>query len=293
MPWIQLHLTVEKRQAPLIERLLEKLGALSVTLGDAADEPLLEPAPGESPLWQKTRISGLFAEETDPDRLRNRIYEAVDHRIGQSLEWERLEDKQWERVWLENFKPMKFGRRLWICPDGQRPQDGNGIYIDLDPGLAFGTGTHPTTALCLGWLDTQQLMGARIVDYGCGSGILSIAALKLGAREVIAIDHDPQALDATRANGKKNGVLERLRIYHSESAPDIGKVELVLANILAGTLIDLEPVLAGLILPNGRIILSGLLGEQVEAVSAVYAVDFDLLEPTCLENWVLLEGNLR
>lgn len=203
MPWIQLHLTVEKRQAPLIERLLEKLGALSVTLGDAADEPLLEPAPGESPLWQKTRISGLFAEETDPDRLRNRIYEAVDHRIGQSLEWERLEDKQWERVWLENFKPMKFGRRLWICPDGQRPQDGNGIYIDLDPGLAFGTGTHPTTALCLGWLDTQQLMGARIVDYGCGSGILSIAALKLGAREVIAIDHDPQALDATRANGKK------------------------------------------------------------------------------------------
>ncbi|MCP5406061.1 MAG: 50S ribosomal protein L11 methyltransferase [Chromatiaceae bacterium] len=293
MPWIQLHLTVEKRQAPLIERLLEKLGALSVTLGDAADEPLLEPAPGESPLWQKTRISGLFAEETDPDRLRNRIYEAVDHRIGQSLEWERLEDKQWERVWLENFKPMKFGRRLWICPDGQRPQDGNGIYIDLDPGLAFGTGTHPTTALCLGWLDTQQLMGARIVDYGCGSGILSIAALKLGAREVIAIDHDPQALDATRANGEKNGVLERLRIYHSESAPDIGKVELVLANILAGTLIDLEPVLAGLILPNGRIILSGLLGEQVEAVSAVYAVDFDLLEPTCLENWVLLEGNLR
>ena len=158
MPWIQLHLTVEKRQAPLIERLLEKLGALSVTLGDAADEPLLEPAPGESPLWQKTRISGLFSEETDPDRLRNRIYEAVDHRIGQSLEWERLEDKQWERVWLENFKPMKFGRRLWICPDGQRPQDGNGIYIDLDPGLAFGTGTHPTTALCLGWLDTQQLM---------------------------------------------------------------------------------------------------------------------------------------
>ncbi|MCB1867407.1 MAG: 50S ribosomal protein L11 methyltransferase [Gammaproteobacteria bacterium] len=293
MPWIQLHLTVEKRQAPLIERLLEKLGALSVTLGDAADEPLLEPAPGESPLWQKTRISGLFSEETDPDRLRNRIYEAVDHRIGQSLEWERLEDKQWERVWLENFKPMKFGRRLWICPDGQRPQDGNGIYIDLDPGLAFGTGTHPTTALCLGWLDTQQLMGARIVDYGCGSGILSIAALKLGAREVIAIDHDPQALDATRANGEKNGVLERLRIYHSESAPDIGKVELVLANILAGTLIDLEPVLAGLILPNGRIILSGLLGEQVEAVSAVYAVDFDLLEPTCLENWVLLEGNLR
>ena len=117
--------------------------------------------------------------------------------------------------------------------------------------------------------------------------------MKLGAREVIAIDHDPQALDATRANGKKNGVLERLRIYHSESAPDIGKVELVLANILAGTLIDLEPVLAGLILPNGRIILSGLLGEQVEAVSAVYAVDFDLLEPTCLENWVLLEGNLR
>ncbi|MCB1751459.1 MAG: 50S ribosomal protein L11 methyltransferase [Gammaproteobacteria bacterium] len=292
MPWIQLHLTVEKQQAPQMELLLEKMGALSVTLGDAADEALLEPAPGESPLWQRTRISGLFTQESDPERLRRELVHTLGEEIGQNLECEALEDRQWERVWLDNFRPMKFGRNLWICPDGQRPfEEGN--FIDLDPGLAFGTGTHPTTALCLDWLDAQQPVDARVVDFGCGSGILAIAALKLGAREVVAIDHDPQALDATRANAEKNGVLGRLRIVHSASLPSIENVDLVLANILAGTLIDLEPTLAALVRPEGRIILSGLLSNQTESVSAAYAGDFDLLQPSTLENWVLLEGRRR
>lgn len=232
-----------------MELLLEKMGALSVTLGDAADEALLEPAPGESPLWQRTRISGLFTQESDPERLRRELVHTLGEEIGQNLECEALEDRQWERVWLDNFRPMKFGRNLWICPDGQRPfEEGN--FIDLDPGLAFGTGTHPTTALCLDWLDAQQPVDARVVDFGCGSGILAIAALKLGAREVVAIDHDPQALDATRANAEKNGVLGRLRIVHSASLPSIENVDLVLANILAGTLIDLEPTLAALVRPE-------------------------------------------
>ena len=275
-----------------MELLLEKMGALSVTLGDAADEALLEPAPGESPLWQRTRISGLFTQESDPERLRRELVHTLGEEIGQNLECEALEDRQWERVWLDNFRPMKFGRNLWICPDGQRPfEEGN--FIDLDPGLAFGTGTHPTTALCLDWLDTQQPVDARVVDFGCGSGILAIAALKLGAREVVAIDHDPQALDATRANAEKNGVLGRLRIVHSASLPSIENVDLVLANILAGTLIDLEPTLAALVRPEGRIILSGLLSNQTESVSAAYAGDFDLLQPSTLENWVLLEGRRR
>lgn len=275
-----------------MELLLEKMGALSVTLGDAADEALLEPAPGESPLWQRTRISGLFTQESDPERLRRELVHTLGEEIGQNLECEALEDRQWERVWLDNFRPMKFGRNLWICPDGQRPfEEGN--FIDLDPGLAFGTGTHPTTALCLDWLDAQQPVDARVVDFGCGSGILAIAALKLGAREVVAIDHDPQALDATRANAEKNGVLGRLRIVHSASLPSIENVDLVLANILAGTLIDLEPTLAALVRPEGRIILSGLLSNQTESVSAAYAGDFDLLQPSTLENWVLLEGRRR
>ena len=293
MPWIQLHLTVEKQQAPQAELLLEKLGALSVTLGDAADEALLEPAPGESPLWRKTRITGLFAEESDREWLRRQVCQTLGNEIGQSLVWEKLEERQWERVWLDDFKPMKFGRNLWICPAGQRPDQEHGLFIDLDPGLAFGTGTHPTTALCLNWLDGQQLEGARVMDFGSGSGILSVAALKLGAREVIAIDHDPQALVATRANAEKNDVLEGLKAFHSESIPAIKKVDLMLANILAGTLIDLEPTLAAFIRPGGSIILSGLLSDQSEKVSTAFAADFAMLEPTIVENWVLLEGRRR
>lgn len=293
MSWIQLHLTVDKQGTPQVELLLEELGALSVTLGDAADEALLEPAPGESPLWRKTRITGLFTDDCDPDGLRSEIFKTLGNEIGQSLEWEPLQDRQWERAWLDDFQPMKFGRHLWICPDGQRPALEDGCFIDLDPGLAFGTGTHPTTALCLNWLDGQQLRGARVMDFGCGSGILSVAALKLGADEVIAIDHDPQALEATLANGEKNGVLERLQVFHSESVPGINKVDLMLANILAGTLIDLEPTLAARIHSQGRIILSGLLSDQIEKVSAAYAEDFDLFEPTIMENWVLLEGRRR
>lgn len=292
MSWTQLHLTVEKQSAPQIELLLERLGALSVTFGDAADEALLEPAPGESPLWQKTRITGLFAQGTDPDWLRSAIDRSLGKEMGRQMELESLEDRQWERAWLDDFRPMKFGRNLWICPDGQRPDNESGTFIDLDPGLAFGTGTHPTTALCLNWLDGQQLSDTRVMDFGCGSGILSVAALKLGASEVIAIDHDPQALEATRCNGEKNNVLSRLRVFHSESVPAV-KVDLILANILAGTLIELEAKLATAIRPGGKIILSGLLSDQTESVSAAYAADFELSSPKIMENWVLLEGRRR
>lgn len=292
MAWHQLQLTVEKAQAADIESLLEKLGALSVTLDDAADEALLEPAPGEAPLWQKTRITGLFSAEQDTQQLHSEISRLAGPEIGLRLTWEVVEDRQWERVWLDDFQPMKFGRKLWICPDGQRPEQSAGIFIDLDPGLAFGTGTHPTTALCLNWLDRQRLEGATVMDFGCGSGILAVAALKLGARKVIAIDHDPQALEATRANAEKNGVLEQLQILHSRDLPQIA-VDLIVANILAGTLIELEATLAASIKPAGTIILSGLLREQVAQVSAAYLPHFILAAPTVQDNWVLLEGERR
>ncbi len=292
MPWIQLHLTVEKRTTQQVELLLESLGALSITLGDAADEALLEPAPGELPLWHKTRVTGLFPEDSNPAWLGEEIIRELGTNTNHNLKWELLKDQKWERAWLDNFHPMKFGQRLWICPDGQRPKKEDGLFIDLDPGLAFGTGTHPTTALCLNWLEGKQLEGAEVMDFGCGSGILTVAALKLGAAKVTAIDHDPQALDATRSNGEKNSVLNRLQLFHSESVPAI-KVDLIVANILAGTLIDLEPTLAAHVKPDAKIVLSGLLSSQAAQVSAAYATDFELLEPETMDGWVLLEGSRR
>jgi len=292
MPWLQVHLTTGKTQAPLIELLFENLGALSVTLGDAEDEALLEPPPGASPLWQRTRVSGLFQGDTDADALRIAIQQTLNQEVSRELQLEILEDQAWERVWLQRFHPMRFGSRLWICPDGQRPGGADGVFLDLDPGLAFGTGSHPTTALCLQWLDQAGVEEATLMDFGCGSGILAMAALKLGAQRAIAIDHDPQALQATRDNAIRNGVLQQLQVRSSDEPVTI-KVDLLLANILAGTLIQLRPQLAGYLKPDGRIILSGILLEQAQQVSDAFAQDFEMQPPKALEEWVLIEGRRR
>lgn len=292
MSWIQVHLTTDKEKAPLIELLFENMGALSVTLGDAEDEPLLEPKPGELPLWKQTRVTGLFSGETNPDELRSAINQTLDSEVTKQLELERLEDQVWERAWMDDFHPMPFGEKLWICPAGKKPPNPDAIIVELDPGLAFGTGTHPTTALCLEWLDGTPLNNKVIIDFGCGSGILSIAALRLGAKEVIAIDHDSQALEASAANAEKNGVLERLNIVHGSEIPQ-QSADIVVANILAGTLIDLQPQLAAHTKPGGKIILSGILAEQAEAVSQAFAVVFDMQPPKQLDDWVLLEGRRR
>ncbi len=293
MPWLQIHLVTGKEQAPLVELLFENLGALSVTLGDAADEPLLEPKPGELPLWQETVVTGLFEVERDAEALRLQIEGTLRPGAIRGLRLERLEDQAWERAWLDQFRPMRFGERLWICPTGQpRPDDPGAVVVDLDPGLAFGTGTHPTTALCLRWLDRADLVGRRVIDFGCGSGVLAIAALKLGAGEAIGIDHDPQALLATRDNAAKNRVADRLRVYGSNDAPD-DRAEVLLANILAGTLIELAPLITERVLPGGELILSGILADQATAVSAAYEPAFDMAEPELLEGWVLLAGRRR
>lgn len=292
MSWIQVHLTTDKEKAPLIELLFENMGALSITLGDAEDEPLLEPKPGELPLWKQTRVTGLFSGETNPDALRSAINQTLNSEVTRQLELERLEDQVWERAWMDNFHPMAFGEKLWICPAGETPPDADAIIVELDPGLAFGTGTHPTTALCLEWLDSSTLKNKVIIDLGCGSGILSIAALKLGAKEVTAIDHDTQALEATTANAEKNGVLERLSVVLGSGIPQ-QSADIVVANILAGTLIDLQPQLADHTRPGGKIILSGILAEQAETVSQAFAGTFDMQPPKQLDDWVLLEGRRR
>jgi len=292
VPWIQAHLITSKDQAPLIELLFENLGALSTTLVDAEDEPLLEPKPGELPIWQQTRVTGLFEGHIDSDDLRQRINQALNSDVTRTLELERLEDQEWERAWLDNFHAMSFGQRLWICPQGKRPEQPDAVIVELDPGLAFGTGTHPTTALCLQWLDRTPLEQLELIDFGCGSGILAVAALKLGAKRVYATDHDPQAMQATAANAKKNAVLERLQLCDSLHPP-AHPMDLVMANILAGTLIELKDLLTRLTRPGGRIILSGILSEQAQMVSDAYTDTFSMEPPWQQEEWVLLEGRRK
>jgi len=290
--WLQLSLITPKEQAPLIEALFENMGALSVTLGDAGDEPILEPGLNETPLWLSTQITALFEGDCDPDNLRSCINQSLNSDVSRQLKIERLEDQAWERVWLADFHPMQFGQRLWVCPTGQQPEADDAIIMELDPGLAFGTGTHPTTALCLKWLDSINLENQTVIDFGCGSGILAVAALLLGAEQAIATDHDPQALQATLDNARKNHVDSRLEIKEPSQMPSI-QVDILLANILAGTLIQLEALLASQVKPSGRIILSGILIEQADEVSRAFNRHFEMHPLIIQEEWVALEGIRR
>ncbi|MGD2119826.1 MAG: 50S ribosomal protein L11 methyltransferase [Chromatiales bacterium] len=289
MSWLQAHLVVTKQQAELVELLFEQLGALSITFGDARDEPVLETLPDEIRLWPLVKITGLFDIATSPDAIRQGINQSLKQELSRQLELEILEDQPWERAWLEHFKPMRFGQHLWICPSGHQVDAEDAIVIELDPGLAFGTGTHPTTALCLEWLDAQDLHGKTLIDYGCGSGILAIAALKSGAAHATGIDYDKQALQASRVNAEKNRVDEQLDVF--DSATQLHKqADIVMANILAGVLIELAPQLADLVKPNGDIVLSGILQEQADSVINAYRPYFEICDPVSTEGWVRLEG---
>jgi ribosomal protein L11 methyltransferase len=287
MPFLQLTLAIGSADPAPIEDELLAAGAASITLEDAADDPVLEPPPGSTPLWPRVRIKALFDAAADPDTLRAMFPEAA---------FEHIADRAWEREWLKDFQPMRFGQRLWICPGGQRPQLAEAAeaqcLIELDPGLAFGTGTHPTTALCLEWLDSAPLHGKSIVDYGCGSGVLAIAALKLGAAAALAIDIDPQALIATHENAARNQVTERLTVALPDAAPG-GRAEILLANILAEPLIELAPAFAERIVPGGSIVLSGILRGQAPPVASRYAAWFDMCPAIIREDWALLHGVRR
>ena len=292
MTWLQAHLTSDKASSPRLESLFEELGALSVTLTDAGDEPQLETAPGEERIWSETIVTGLFAGDTDKESLEEAIRDAIE-RLGirATLALEPLEDQDWERAWMENFHPMRFGERLWILPHGrQLPDDAvDPVVVHLDPGLAFGSGTHPTTALCLRWLDSQDLAGKSLVDFGCGSGILAIAALRLGAASALGIDHDPQALTASAQNAKDNGVADRLTLVGSNT-PVGEQADIVIANILASILIELAEKIGELVRPGGQIALSGILAEQAGAVMEAFSDMFELEEPDQLDDWVLIAG---
>ena len=277
-----------------VEEVFARHGASAITFTDAGDRPVLEPAPGEAPLWQDTRISGLFAPEADFAALRADLLQTLDIVALPAHEIQDLGDRAWEREWLKDFAPMRFGSRLWICPGDSEPQNGDdAVIVRLDPGLAFGTGTHATTSLCLEWLDGLKLHDASILDYGCGSGVLAIAALKLGARSATGCDIDPQAIRATLENAERNGVGDRLAASLATDLPD-GQFDVVVANILAGPLAELAATITGH-LESGRLLaLSGILGEQVEDVQAAYRHRIEFDQPVYREQggqtWALLTG---
>ncbi len=292
MAWLQLRLDTHPRQAPELEELLLASGAVAVTLEDNADTPVLEPRVGETPLWGQTRITGLYPADTDMDAVLAGIPAASLAGCNQRVEI--LEDKDWEREWMQDYQPMRFGRQLWICPSWLEPPDPTATNLLLDPGLAFGTGTHPTTALCLEQLDGMTLSGRSVVDYGCGSGILAVAALKLGARRALGVDNDPQALTATRDNAGRNGIpedaLEVALPGGFDPARWRGASELVIANILAGPLLQLSDTLLDLLQPGGELMLAGLLASQAGELQDHYAPRITLSVAAEQDGWACLRG---
>lgn len=288
MDWQQFVMQLEHHDPDMIEAVLLQHGALAVTLSDGADNPVLEPAPGETPLWPSTQLSALFPADISLvplfDELKTElgVAELPAHHV------ETLADRAWEREWLKDFRPMQFGSRLWVVPGDMTPPENRAVVIRLDPGLAFGTGTHPTTALCLGWLDSIDVEGAAVLDFGCGSGILAVAALKLGAAAAYGVDNDLQALTASRQNAIRNDVIAQLKLGQS-LPPNSAGFDVVVANILAQTLVDHADAIVEQLKPGGRLALSGILAEQAAAVADAFLPRIRL-ESKALDNWVLLTG---
>lgn len=288
MPWIQIKASCDVSKVKKVTSMLEGAGAASVTYMDAGDNPVYEPMPGETKLWGNTVVTGLFDAETDAFKIVRFMQKSLgDHA---SFKVEQLEDRDWVREWMDHFHPMKFGQKLWICPSWCPVPEEAAITVLLDPGLAFGTGTHPTTAMCLEWLDGAELEGKTVIDYGCGSGILAIAAIKLGAARVIGIDIDPQAIQASKDNAERNGVADKLELFLADERPEGLKADTVVANILAGPLRELEPIISSLVKDGGNLALSGILERQSEEVSEAYAQNFQMGETMVKEEWCRLQG---
>lgn len=290
MSWLQVRLALTPAQAETYEDLMLELGAVSVTFMDAEDQPIFEPDLGTTPLWSQTHLLALFEGDTDAAALEQRVQLLAN---GLTYKVERLEDQEWERSWMDNFQPMRFGQRLWIVPSWHEAPEPGAVNLLLDPGLAFGTGTHPTTSLCLQWLDGEPVAGRQVLDFGCGSGILAIAALLLGAERAVGTDIDVQALEASRENANRNGIdPARFPLYLPADLPD-EPADVVVANILAGPLVGLAEQITRLTRIGGRLALSGILAEQAEDVRAAYAGCFDLEPTATLDGWVRISGTRR
>ncbi len=290
MAWIQFIFDSTPDAADHLSDLLSECGAGAVTFQDNADQPIYEPEIGSTPLWAATNVVALFDAETDTDRIISMLSNMLTPQAVPHYRIEAVEDKDWVREWMDNFHPMQFGVKLWICPSWHKPPQKNAVNIMLDPGLAFGTGTHPTTALCLNWLDQADIKDKLVIDYGCGSGILAIAAALLGAKRVIAVDTDPQALEATQANAERNKV--QIETYLPNSCPDLS-CDVLLANILAGPLQTLSERFAILTKSGAAIVLSGILTSQADDVRQCYQNWFDMEAAVVKEEWIRLIGQKR
>ncbi len=287
--WHQISVVADVQASDPVADVLSQSGAVSVTLQDAADQPLYEPPPDAHPLWRQTRIVALFEEPVDLEVIRESVSGAFPAARLTGWNLEIVPDRAWEREWMDHFSAMRFGDRLWICPSHQQPPDSEAVNLLLDPGLAFGTGAHPTTALCLEWLAAANLHSLQVIDYGCGSGILAIAAILLGAKHAIAVDIDPQALTATAVNARENGVENKVHCRIPGQLAD-DTADVMIANILAKPLETLAPVLIGHVKPGGKLVLSGLLQEQIDEVRDAYQADFQFAAAAIRENWVRLDG---
>ena len=289
MAWLQLRIDTTAENAESIGDMLTANGSQAVTYIDAKDTPMYEPKPGEIMLWPDTQVVGLFEATVDMKAIIQRLSKARVLGADFKYKLEPLEDKDWEREWMDNFHPMQFGERLWICPSWREVPNPDAVNVMLDPGLAFGTGTHPTTALCLRWLDSIDVSDKIVVDFGCGSGILALAALKLGAKRVIGIDIDPQALQATKENARRNNVEDRLDVYLPADQPTL-EADVVMANILSGPLLELQHVISSYCKPQGLLVLSGILGEQVDKIEQAYGNDFNLDKSAIDGEWARVSG---
>lgn len=290
MSWLQFSFDVTATQADAVSDVLEALGAEAVSLQSAGDDNIFDQTGDTPSLWRHTVLNALFPADTDAEWLLAAVADGLGPLPPHHVE--RIADQDWNRAWMDRFEPLRFGNRLWVVPSWLQPPAPDAVNIILDPGMAFGTGTHATTALCLRWLDGAELAGTTVIDYGCGSGILAIAAARLGASLVHAVDIDPECLNVSRENAERNGVAPQLRIGAAE-ALDCPPADVLLANILAGPLVALAPRLSGLVRPGGHIVLSGLLAAQVDPCLAAYAPSFNM-EPVQIEGeWAMLTGRRR
>ena len=292
MAWHQISVITDENTEPQLADFFSHLGAVSVTYMDAEDEPVYEPAIGETKIWSNTQVIALYELDSDPDQIKNKIYAHFKDSHLQNWLYEAVDDQEWERAWMEYYKPMKFADRLWVCPTDQEQHEPGTVCLTLDPGLAFGTGTHPTTALCLEWLASHDLTHKTVIDYGCGSGILAVASVLLDAEIAYGVDIDPQAITATESNAAKNQVESKIHCYLPEQFTPF-QADIVLANILAKPLIEMSEHICALVKTGGQLVLSGILFEQAEDVINTYQ-KYIIFNPLVQqEDWIRLDGVKR
>ncbi len=284
--YLLMKVSVKRNHVETVETAMLNSGALSCTYQDATDTPIHEPAPGTTPLWPDVVVTGVYDKSADKDIVELLLRAEIQDVISGEITSELLEDKDWVRAWMDDFKPVEITSKLWVVPTFCEAPDESAINIMMDPGLAFGSGTHPTTHLCLRWLAGQDLHNKSVIDYGCGSGILAVAAARLGASNVYAFDIDPQALLATAENAERNGVADKITICHSDRELPTG-VGVLVANILLAPLLELQSRFQALLSDQGQLGVSGVLSEQIATLASAYATQFRHSETEIREQWAM------